>query len=130
MAPALLTAVDSTDHVHLIIGSNSLASARCSKSVEVGAKTRLISPETASMHYGLVKRIDSGEVEWIKTNFQDHHLTTLGREEVNGVVDGVFVTLPSKDPLRKSICCFLRLLSLIRCRNPNIQRLSTITHSS
>ena|ERR1700753_114230 len=103
MSPALLAAVDSTEHVHLIIGSNSLAGARCSKSIEVGAKAKLISPETASFHYGLVNRIDTGEVEWIKSIFQDDHLTSLGRPEVDGVVDAVFVTLSAKDSLRKGI---------------------------
>src|ERR1700761_9466995 len=103
MTPALLTAVESTDHVHLIVGSNSLAGSRCSKSVEVGAKPKLVSPESTSMHYGLVKRIDVGEIEWIKTNFQDQYLTSVGRPEVNCVVDAVFVTLPPSDPLRKNI---------------------------
>jgi uroporphyrin-III C-methyltransferase len=110
MTPALLTAVDSTDHVHLIVGSNSLAGSRCSKSVEVGAKAKLVSPENTSMHYGLVKRIDVGEIEWIKTNFQDQYLTSVGRTEVNCVVDAVFVTLPPSDPLRKSIHCHFLII--------------------
>jgi len=99
MAPALLTAVDSTDHVHLIVGSNSLAGARCSKSVEVGAKPKLVAADNTNMHYGISKRIDAGEVDWIKSQFEDTLLTTLGRPEVDGVVDAVFVTLSSKDPL-------------------------------
>lgn len=102
MAPtSLLTAVDSTSHIHLIVGSNPLAAARCAKSLEVGAKPRLIAPETADLHYALQKRIESGEVEWLKKSFEDEDVLRLGREEVNGVVDAVFVTSGSRDPLSK-----------------------------
>jgi len=102
MAPiSLLTAIDSTSHIHLIVGSNPLAAARCAKSLEVGAKPLLIAPETADLHYALQKRIDSGEVEWLKKSFEDEDVLRLGREEINGVVDAVFVTLGPRDPLSK-----------------------------
>jgi len=96
MAPALLTAVDSTFHVHLVIGSNPLAGARCTRSIEVGAKPILLAPEDATLHYGLAKRIDDGEVQWLKRNFKEEDLTSLGRPEVDGVVDAVFVTAGGK----------------------------------
>ena len=99
MAPALLTAVDSTSHIHLIVGSNSLAGARCTRSIEVGAKPLLVAPADATLHYGLAKRIDEGEVEWLKRDFRDDDLTSLGRDEVDHVVDAVFVTLGGKHPL-------------------------------
>lgn len=102
-AVSLLTAIDSTSHIHLIIGSNPLAAARCSKSLEVGAKPLLIAPETAELHYSLQKRIDNGEVAWLKKSFEDEDVMTLGREEINGVVDAVFVTLGARNPLSKSI---------------------------
>jgi uroporphyrin-III C-methyltransferase len=108
MAPALLAAVDSANHIHLIIGSNPLAGARCTRSIEVGARPKLVAPLNASLHYGITKRIEEGQVEWTKRGFQDEDLTTLGREEVDGVVDAVFVTLASKDPL--STCAILMLL--------------------
>ena len=104
MAPiSLLTAVDSTSHIHLIVGSNPLAAARCAKSFEVGAKPRLIAPETTELHYALQKRIDSGEVEWLKKEFEDEDVLRLGREEISGVVDTVFVTLGPRDPLSRLI---------------------------
>ena len=53
MGISLLTAIDSTSHVHLIVGSNPLAAARCTKSLEVGAIPIVIAPETADVHYGL-----------------------------------------------------------------------------
>ena len=96
MAPALLTAIDCASHIHLIIGSNSLAGARCSRSIEVGAKPIVIAPEDATVHYALMKRIDDGEVKWIKRTFQEDDLKTLGRSEVDGVVDAVFVTAGGK----------------------------------
>lgn len=99
MAPALLTAVDSTSHVHLIIGSNPLAGARCARSLEVGAKPILIAPEDATLHYGLAKRIDDCEVRWLKRGFKEEDLTNLGRAEVGGVVDAVFVTAGGKQTL-------------------------------
>ncbi|KAL1630676.1 uroporphyrin-III C-methyltransferase [Diplodia seriata] len=112
MAPALLTAVDSTDHVHLIVGSNPLAGARCTRALEVGAKPVLVAPENASIHYGLMKRIDDGEVAWVKRDFEDGDLTTLGREEVDRVVDAVFVTLGGKAALSTHISTLCRRLRI------------------
>ena len=97
MAPALLTAVDATSHIHLIVGSNPLAGARCTRSIEVGAKPILLAPEDATLHYGLAKRIEAGEVQWLKRSFREEDLTTLGRTEVDGVVDAVFVTSGGKN---------------------------------
>jgi uroporphyrin-III C-methyltransferase len=100
MAPvSLLAAVDSTSHIHLIIGSNPLAAARCAKSLEVGAKPLLIAPGTTELHYALQKRIDSREVKWLKKTFEDEDVLRLGREEINGVVDAVFVTSGPREPL-------------------------------
>ena len=99
MAPALLTAIDSTSHVHLIIGSNPLAGARCSRTIEVGAIPKLVAPGESQLHYGIVKRVDEGQVVWIKREFKDEDLTTLGRQDVDYVVDAVFVTLGASNPL-------------------------------
>lgn len=96
---SLLTAIDSTSHIHLIIGSNPLAAVRCAKSLEVGATPLLIAPETAELHYALQKRVNSGEVKWLKKSFEDRDVLQLGREDVLGVVDAVFVTSGVRDPL-------------------------------
>lgn len=106
MAPALLTAVDSASHIHLIIGSNPLAAARCTRSLEVGAKPILLAPENATLHYGLAKRIEDGEVQWLKRGFHNDDLTTLGREEVDHVVDAVFVTASGKGNMSESQSTF------------------------
>lgn len=107
MAPALLTAVDSSNHVHLVIGSNPLAGARCTRSLEVGANVKLVVSDAQDLHYGLQKRVESGEVEWLKRDFKDEDLTTLGRDEVDGVVDAVFVTLGPKNPLSRPSLSYL-----------------------
>jgi uroporphyrin-III C-methyltransferase len=109
MAPALLTAVDCTSHVHLVVGSNPLAAARCARSIEVGAKPILIAPAEATLHYGLVRRIDEGEVQWLQRSFQEDDLTTLGRVDVDGVVDAVFVTAGGKQNLGMCCCQDFRL---------------------
>jgi uroporphyrin-III C-methyltransferase len=99
MGVSLLTAVDATSHVHLIIGSNPLASARCAKSLEVGAVPIIIAPVTEQVHYGLQKRIEAGSVKWLKRDFRDDDLSTLGRAEVNGFVDAVFITTGPRNSL-------------------------------
>ncbi|EON67621.1 uroporphyrin-III C-methyltransferase [Coniosporium apollinis CBS 100218] len=112
MTPALLTAVDSTSHIHLIIGSNPLAGARCTRSLEVGATPIIIAPEADSIHYGLQKRIDEGRVSRIERTFQDTDLTTLGRPDVDRVVDAVFVTLSGRQPLAAHISTLCRRLRI------------------
>lgn len=99
---SLLTATDNRGHVHLIIGSNSLAGKRCEQSLATGAKPILVAPDpdaqqqqaaaAAPLHYGLAKAIESGQVTWLRQPFTEDLLFSLGREEVRGVVDAVFIT--------------------------------------
>lgn len=103
MPPLLLTAHDCVGHIHLIIGSNSIANARCSKAIEVGAKPVIVASSEAEIHYALRDKIEGGKVEWIKRDFEESDLTTLGRDEVENVVDAVFVTLGGKESLGMSI---------------------------
>lgn len=99
MPDLLLTAQDVSGHVHLIIGSNSLASARCAKSLEVGALPKVVAPVEAEIHYALRDRIEEGTVEWIKKEFVEEDLQRWGRMEVDNVVDAVFVTIGWKNML-------------------------------
>lgn len=92
--------------VHLIIGSNPIAAARCAKSLEAGAKPIVVAPETDDMHFTLSEHIANGSAQWIRHEFQDNDLTTLGREEVDQVVDTVFVTLGSNNSLSMS-CLYI-----------------------
>ncbi|KAI1779186.1 uroporphyrin-III C-methyltransferase [Hypoxylon cercidicola] len=100
---SMLTAADARSHVHLIVGSNPLAAARCGQSLSAGATPILLAPETAELHYTLQKRVDDGEVKWMKEDFRDDHPLTLGREEVGHVVDAVFVTSGPREPLSAHI---------------------------
>ena len=92
MSPLMLTGHDATGHVHLIVGSNPLANARCAKSLAAGARPVVIAPSSSHIHYSLQQKIDNGSVKWLDKQFQDEDVKTLGRSEVDGFVDAVFLT--------------------------------------
>ncbi|CAN8100443.1 unnamed protein product [Discula destructiva] len=95
---SLLTATDCRGHIHLIIGSNSLAGKRCEQSLANGAQPILIAPDVATtataspLHYALAKLAETGAVTWLRQGFTPDLLSTLGRQEVDRMVDAVFVT--------------------------------------
>ncbi|KAK4682326.1 uroporphyrin-III C-methyltransferase [Podospora pseudoanserina] len=96
---SLLTAQHSTGHTHLIIGSNPLAASRATQSLSAGAKPILISPTPPEeLHYTLTQCITSGQLTHLSRPFESTDLFTLGREQVDNVVDAVFITLSPKDP--------------------------------
>lgn len=101
--PALLTAQGCAGHVHLIVGSGPLAASRCTKSIQVGAHPVVISPAEDLSHHTLDQYISDGLVRRVEDNFREQHLFTLGRDEVEGYVDAVFVTTPSSDPRGQQI---------------------------
>ncbi|KAK1242679.1 hypothetical protein MKX08_005491 [Trichoderma sp. CBMAI-0020] len=104
----MLAGLNCANNVHLIIGTNPLAAARCSQSLGAGAHPVLIAPETAELHYSLQRRVDDGSVKWVRTAFRDEHLFELGREEVGRVVDAVFVTSGSREELGPHIAALCR----------------------
>ncbi|KAJ5565913.1 hypothetical protein N7535_007551 [Penicillium sp. DV-2018c] len=108
----LMTAWNTESQVHLIVGSNPIAAARCAKSIEVGAKPIIIAPETDDLHFTLSEHISNGSAQWIRHEFQENDLTNLGREEVDHVVDLVFVTLGSHNPLSSHISKLCRRLRI------------------
>ena len=93
----MLASLDCRGHNHLILGSNPLAAARASSSLAAGAKPILIAPPSAEFHYGIQKHLDAGVLTHIPRAFDESDLLTLGRAEVDGVVDAVFIT-SAKDP--------------------------------
>ena len=94
---SLLTAVQARDHIHVVLGTNSLAATRCAQSLAVGARPIVIAAETnEGPHYTLQSHIDSGEVKWLRREFAGQDLFELGREETGRVVDAVFVTTGQK----------------------------------
>lgn len=130
--PSLLTAIDCTSHVHLIVGHNPLASSRASRSIELGAKVKLLAPADSALHYGLKQKIDDGLVEWIqKETVMREDLTTLGRDEVDGVVDAVFVTLRVGCAQGVYTCgfpCAWRGLANVAVRPADIEALQEAAH--
>ncbi|KAL4821055.1 tetrapyrrole methylase [Aspergillus spinulosporus] len=108
----LLASINAESQVHLIIGANPLAAARCTKSVQAGAKPVVISPDPGSLQYALAAYTENGTVNWVQREFEDADLTTLGREEVDHVVDMVFVTLGGNHPLSSHISKLCRRLRI------------------
>ncbi|KAL4924896.1 putative siroheme synthase [Aspergillus undulatus] len=106
----LLASINADSQVHLIIGSNPLAAARCTRSLQAGAKPVVIAPDFESLQHTLAAHIENGSAQWVHRDFQDEDLTTLGREEVDHVVDMVFVTLGASNPLSPHIAKLCRRL--------------------
>lgn len=94
---SLLTAIDSRDHIHLILGTGPLAATRTTQSLTAGAKPILIAPSPppeTPLHHSLQKHLDAGSLTWLSRPFSDDDILTLGRSEISHVVDAVFVTSP------------------------------------
>ncbi|EEH34895.2 uroporphyrinogen-III C-methyltransferase [Paracoccidioides lutzii Pb01] len=108
----LLAALDVKAQVHLIVGANPLAAARCSKCLDVGAIPIVIAPESVDIHSTLLQKIEDGRVRWIARIFQDDDLKTLGRGDVDHVVDAVFITLGRNNPLSSHIYRLCRRLRI------------------
>jgi uroporphyrin-III C-methyltransferase len=108
---ALLTAQHSAGHIHLILGANPLAAARAASSLAAGAKPILISPlpstsspekrdhqQQQQLHYSLTTLITANTLTHLPRAFSESDLFTLGREEVDRVVDAVFITSSPSAP--------------------------------
>ena len=111
-SPPLLTAQDCSGLTHLVIGSGPLAAARCAKSLEVGANPTILANPQAEIHYTLAKLVEEGRVKWIQRDFKDSDLETLGRDEVDNVVDAVFMTTGLKTLLSTHISSRCRRLRI------------------
>lgn len=91
----MLTSLVCGGEVHLVVGGNSnIAALRVTAILSSGATPILIhAAEVKSFPTSLQAQIESGKVQWIQSDFTPDHLTTLGRDDVDKVVDRVFVTL-------------------------------------
>ena len=117
---SLLAGLHCRGNIHLVIGTNPLAATRCTQSLHAGAHPVLIAPASSELHYSLQSKVDEGLVKWERKEFEDGDLLRLGREEVEYVVDAVFVTAGPRDPL--SLC------SLYCYTSPIYTRMYTYTH--
>lgn len=98
MPVPLLTSVDCTHQIHLIIGDNGIAAKRGTRSLEAGATCILLSPnDLDDLHFDLKSLIEKGGIQHVQREFQEQDLKTFGRMEVDGIVDMVFVTLSPLD---------------------------------
>lgn len=89
---ALLAGLLCRDNVHLVLGTGSLAATRCAQSLAAGARPVLVAaPRDGELHPALRAKIASGAVRWEDKAFEDGDLFRLGRPDVGGVVDAVFV---------------------------------------
>ncbi|KAJ3472799.1 hypothetical protein NLG97_g10709 [Lecanicillium saksenae] len=62
-ANVLLAGLKCRGNVHLVVGTNPLAAARCAQSLAAGARPILVAPAASDLHYGLQAKIDDGSVE-------------------------------------------------------------------
>jgi uroporphyrin-III C-methyltransferase len=98
MPVPLLTSVDCSQQVHLIVGDNGIAAKRVTRSLEAGATCVLITPtDVERLHFDLKNLIERKAMTHARREFQEDDLMTFGRKEVDGVVDMVFVTLSPQD---------------------------------
>ncbi|KAJ8101103.1 tetrapyrrole methylase [Lipomyces tetrasporus] len=113
--PGLLVSQNCNSQVHLVVGSTALSLTRVSKSLECGADVILIAPKTSETTQTLAvwetevqdREASCPNFRWIQRAFKDDDLTVLGRDEVDNVVDTVFVAhhSPSTVGIRISALC-------------------------
>lgn len=107
MSIPLLTSIDCTGNVHLVIGDNGIAAKRVALSLEAGAECTLLSPVLPEeLHFDLQRLIKNGTLSHIQRDFEEEDLKTLGRAEVDRVVDMVFVTLSPIDKRGTKVVIF------------------------
>lgn len=100
----LLASLSCKDERHAVIGGNSnTAALRINSVLQCGAVPVLIQKSELSLFPASTQEhIASGKVEWINSDFDVSQLTSLGRSDVEGVVDRVFVSLKISEILLKT----------------------------
>lgn len=98
MPVPLLTSVDCTHQVHLVIGDNGIAAKRATRSFEAGADCIFLSPkELGDLNFDIKNLIETGRIKHVQREFEEDDLKTFGRIEVDYIVDMVFITLSPLD---------------------------------
>ncbi|GMM27361.1 uroporphyrinogen-III C-methyltransferase [Martiniozyma asiatica (nom. inval.)] len=99
MSQKLLTQLNTDDEVHLIIDNGQLShvlSKRVAGSIQSGAKVILVNPIKNELS-GILSETQLERFTQVEEPFGDSHLLSLGRSEVDGVVDRVFVIAKEAD---------------------------------
>lgn len=106
----LLTSWNCKNESHLVIGSSNACGLRIRAIIEAGATPTLITNGVEIDELPLIIKTiieESGDKETLKILSQEldfSHILTLGRKEIDGVFDKVFVSLPLADyELKKNI---------------------------
>lgn len=96
----LLASLNTQNETHLIIGASTASSIRITSVLESGASPILLSQpsDLNDLPSSIQNKIQDGNLIWKSGNLSidliTNHLKTLGRPEVDNVIDRVFVTLP------------------------------------
>lgn len=95
----LLASLLCQGETHIVYGGTSnVAALRINSILATGANPILIQvTDLEKFSHGLQDQINEGKVKWIKETYKKDHLLSLGRAEVDAVVDRVFVSLDSSD---------------------------------
>ena len=101
----LLASLKCSDDIHLIIGASNVASLRINSILEAGAKPILISNQPSEKFPKSIQdNIAKGNLKHIEKEYENGDFSSLGRSEVDNIVDRVFVTLPiSQYEVKKEI---------------------------
>lgn len=96
----LITSIISTGEIHLLFGYSNVTNIRIPSIIDSGAKPILIT-DTKPSFLPALKQYEADEklTVLVDPNFADkiqEYITTLGRPEVDGVVDRVFVSLTNE----------------------------------
>lgn len=99
----LLASLNCKDEIHLVIGGVSfIASSRINSITDAGAQAVLIDKSNREdFTVALQQGIEKGKVKHVQKDFEIEDLSRHGREETEGVVDKVFVTLPLSEVKKK-----------------------------
>ena len=99
----LLASLNCRDEVHLVVGGVSfMAASRINSITNSGAETVLIDKSNREDFTVVIQQeIEKGKVKHVQRDFEIEDLRKHGREETEGVVDKVFVTLPLSENKKK-----------------------------
>jgi len=96
----LLVSLNSNGEVHGVIGDSPVAFLRVATIIESGAKAIIWATSDELFPPSIKQHIDDGNVQFIRSDYEFENLTagvsSYGRDDVDGVIDRLFVCLPGK----------------------------------
>lgn len=95
LSPSLLAGLRCDGEVHLVVGVTNMAWLKIARIFEAGADVKLIGRgDSQRINDKIEEYQKKGNIEWLDRDFELSDLKSLGRDEVDKIVDKVFVTLP------------------------------------